>query len=98
MAYDIYIILLTGFAVLGLYCFIDTIICFFSLKDMPASVLIMKNDLNVKVLKKLKFAEQNIPNNYILLYPFDEEDCDNQTELLEAYLENVLDVKNVNKQ
>ncbi len=97
MAYDIYIIILTGFAVFGIYCFIETVLTFFSIRKMPASVMIMKNDMRDTTFRKVKFAEQNVPNNYTVLYPFDSEtDGGKQLEILNEYLENVLDVKSVN--
>ncbi|MBE6877673.1 MAG: hypothetical protein E7488_00690 [Ruminococcaceae bacterium] len=97
MAYDIYIIILTGFAVFGMYCFIDTALTFFSIGKMPASVMIMKNDMKDTTFRKVKFAEQNMPNNYTVLYPFDSEtDGEKQLEILNSYLEDVLNVKSVN--
>ena len=98
MVYDIYIIILTGFAVFGMYCFIDTVFTLFSIGKMPASVMIMKNDMDDKTFKKVKFAEQNMPNNYTVFFPFDNQPEENQLEILSGYLENVLGVKSVNNQ
>ncbi|MBQ9845141.1 MAG: hypothetical protein IJO54_03555 [Oscillospiraceae bacterium] len=98
MAFDIYIIILTAFAVFGLYCLVDMVLALFAMGKMPASVMIMKNDMGDKTFKKVKFAEQNIPNNYTVFYPFDNADSDEkQMELLNGYLTEVLGVKSVNK-
>ena len=51
-----------------------------------------------KTFKKVKFAEQNIPNNYTVLYPCDEEEEKAQLEILNGYIENILGVKSVNNQ
>jgi len=97
MAYDIYIIILTGFAVFGMYCFIDTVFSLIGMRNMPASVLILKNDMGDRTFKKVKFAEQNIPNNYTVLYPYDKEkEAAEQLEVLNLYIEQILGVKNVN--
>ena len=90
MRYDIYLIILTGFAVFGIYCFFDVLITFFTLKNIPVSVLIMKTGADCKTMQKIKIAEQNIPNNHIVFYPF-ETDHD---KTLFYYLKDVLYVNN----
>ena len=90
MRYDIYLIILTGFAVFGIYSFFETLLTFFTLKNMPTSVMVMKNDTDGRTMHKIKLAEQNIPNNYIVLYPFEEEKGKN----FEDYIKDVLNVNN----
>ena len=97
MLFDVYLIVLTGFAVLGIYCFFEAVLNIFAFRKMPLSVMIIKNDTDEYTMKKIKFAEQNIPNNYTLFYPFSyDEDKEKQLETLNAYLEDVLGVKSVN--
>lgn len=97
MWFDVYLIVLTGFAVLGIYCFFEAVFNIFAFRKMPLSIMIIKNDTGEYTMKKIKFAEQNIPNNYTLFYPFsDDEDKEKQLETLNAYLEDVLGVKSVN--
>ena len=90
MRYDIYLIILTGFAVFGIYYFFETLLTFFTFRNMPASVMIVKNNTDNKTIQKVKLAEQNIPNNYIVLYPFEEEKEKN----FEDYIKDVLNVNN----
>ena len=98
MLYDIYIIILTGFAVFGMYCFADTVLAFFTLAKMPPSVMFVKRSYDENTLRKIKFAEQNVPNNYTVFYPMDDgEDEFEQYEKLNSYLDDILGVKSVNK-
>lgn len=97
MLYDIYIIILTGFAVFGIYCFADTLLTFFTLAKMPPSVMLVKRSYDENTLKKIKFAEQNMPNNYTIFYPMDENEDDGSLERLDSYLGDILGVKSVNK-
>ena len=97
MLFDIYLIILTGFSMFGIYCFLEAVFNIFSLRKMPLSVMIIRNNIDEYTMKKIKFAEQNIPNNYTVFYPFsDEEDKEKQMKILNEYLEGVLDVKSVN--
>ena len=97
MLFDIYLIILTGFAMFGIYCFLEAVFNIFSFRKMPLSVMIVRNNTDEYTMKKIKFAEQNIPNNYTVFYPFsDEEDKEKQMEILNEYLEGVLGVKSVN--
>ena len=90
MRYDIYLIILTGFAVFGIYSFFETLLTFFTLKNMPTSVMVMKNDTDSRTMHKIKLAEQNIPNNYIVFYPFETENEKN----IDEYIKDVLNVNN----
>ena len=91
MVYDIGIIILTAFAMFGVYCLADTVLTLLSLRSMPPSVMILKNSNDFCTMKKIKFAEQNMPDNYIFLYPPQKED-DNTGRKLEDYLKDVLNV------
>ncbi len=91
MDYDICMIILTAFAMLGVYCFLDTVFTLVQLRNMPPSVMILKNSTDYETMKKIKFAEQNIPNNSIFLYPtHTENDVDGQK--MEDYIKDVLNV------
>ena len=90
MRYDIYLIILTGFAVFGVYSFFETLLTFFTFKNMPMSVMILKKDSDYKTMGKIKLAEQNVPNNYVVFYPFEEE----KEKTLDDYVKDVLNVNN----
>ncbi|MBR2502987.1 MAG: hypothetical protein IKB62_02555 [Oscillospiraceae bacterium] len=97
MNFDIYIIILTAFGMFGIYCFIDMTINVFSTSKFPPSVLVLRNSDDEKTMKKVKYAQENLPNNYTVFYPFeDDEDREKQLEKICGYIEDVLDVKNVN--
>ncbi len=93
--HEVYFIILTGFALLGVYCFIDTIFSAIYCRRFPNSVTIIKNTQDDVTFKKIKYIEENLPNNYTVLYTFDNAKNDQeQLEILGEYLKNVL---NVNK-
>ena len=93
---EVYLIILTGFAVLGVYCFTDTVFSALYFRKFPETVTIIKNTQDDATFKKIKYIEQNLPNNYTLFYPFDSNLGEKeQLEILDKYLKNVL---NVNKQ
>ena len=90
---EIYLIFLTGFALLGLYCFIDTLISIVSMSKYPVTVTIFFNTQKADTFAKLRYVENNVPNNYNIYYPFDETKSDEeQGKLIVEYLKNVYDV------
>ena len=92
---EIYLIFLSGFALLGLYCFIDTLISVITMSKYPPTVTIFLNSQDTDTMNKIRYIENNLPNNYNIFYPFDNKMSENeQQKALMNYLGNVL---NVNK-
>ena len=88
---EIYLIIFSGFALLGLYCFVDTFLSVLSMSKFPPSVTVYYNSQDVNTFKKIKYAENNMPNNYNILYPFDDnKTAEEQRVLLDEYLKSVL--------
>ncbi len=93
MFFDIYMIIMTGFAILGVYTTIDTIYKMIIYRTMPASITLIKNDENnlTNTYRKFKFVEQTVPNDYTVLFPFDKSDNeDMKKESLYDYINKVL--------
>ena len=92
---EIYLIFLTGFALLGLYCFIDTLISMVTMSKYPPTVTIFYDSSDENTMYKIRYIENNLPNNYNIFYPFNKETSEEiQRKELCEYLENVL---NINK-
>lgn len=88
---DVFFIVITGFAIIGIYTTIDTLYKMIISRTLPPSVTIMKNDDEVKTYKKVKFLDDTVPNNYTLLYPFDNSENENlQKDKLSGYINEIL--------
>ena len=95
MAMDFFMIIMSAFALFGFYCFAEFIAETFAVSKVPPSVVIMKNISDEKTFQKIKYIQENLPNNYTVLYPFGEAYGEGQQgELLCRYLNEVLDVNN----
>lgn len=95
MAMNIYMIFMSAFALFGIYCFVEFIAEIFAVSKFPPSVVIMKNISDEKSFQKIKYIQENLPNSYTVLYPFSEDESENQQkDLLCRYLNEVLDVNN----
>ena len=93
--YTVYMIFLTGFALFGLYCFVDTLLSIIDYSKQPPTVTIFLNTQDYRTFKKIKYVENCVPNNYNILYPFENAETEQeQLIILNKYLKNVL---NVNK-
>ena len=91
-----YAIVLTAFAVIGMYFVINTVITFFYLAKCPPTVTVIARSEDEVFYKKLKHIEENIPNNYTVVYPFEGTKTEEeQQKILSEYIKNVL---TVNKQ
>lgn len=89
--YTVYMIFLTGFALLGLYCFIDTLLSIAVMTKSPPSITIFGNNQDEKTFRKIKYVENCVPNNYCVMYPFDNTKTeDEQIVILSEYLKSVL--------
>ena len=96
MVMDVYMIVMTAFALFGIYCFVETVAEMISASKFPPSVTVMKNNFSEKTFQKIKYVQENLPNNYTVFYPFNETDSEEkQIRLLQEYLKDVL---GVNKQ
>jgi hypothetical protein len=65
---DIFFIVITAFAMFGVYCFAETIAEIFSVAKFPPSVTVIDTENEELAYRKIKYIERNIPNNHIVLY------------------------------
>lgn len=75
---DILFIITTAFAFFGIYCFAETVSEFFSVSKFPPSVTVVLTENEDLAYRKIKYIEQNIPNNHIVLYNDDAVSFDQQ--------------------
>lgn len=66
---DVLFIVMTAFAMFGFYCFAETVSEIIAVRNFPKSVTIFKNQDDYKTYRKIKYVEQNVPNNSIIFYP-----------------------------
>lgn len=67
MNIDIYIIILTAFAVFGLYSLIELIISLCAEGDLPPSVVVMKYSNDEKTYTKRRYINNTVHNNSIIM-------------------------------
>ena len=91
---DILFIITTAFALFGVYCFAEVISNWIASCKFPPSVTIMDNRSDAEVYRKIKYIEENLPNNHIVLYPIDNRDNTENNISFEEYLKDVLYVNN----
>ena len=72
MLFDIYIIILTSFAILGLYTFVELILAAVYIRKMPKSVTVMAYSQDEATAKKVYALQNNVFNNKIVLVDDDE--------------------------
>ncbi|MBE6894302.1 MAG: hypothetical protein E7483_01660 [Ruminococcaceae bacterium] len=92
---DMLFIVMTAFAFFGIYCFIETINDWYSAKNYPPTVTVFKNKDDINTFKKIKYVQENIPNNYTLFYP--PGNCGNEENSncdFETYLKEIMSVNN----
>lgn len=88
-----YAIILTAFAVIGMYFVITTAITFFYLAHFPPTVTLIARSDDEVTYKKIKHIEENVPNNHTVFYPFDMSKTEEeQQRILAEYIKNVLTV------
>ena len=101
MFFDIYMIILTSFAVFGLYTFFDMVVTAFHLRKTPTSVTVMVYSQDRDTGKKVNYLQNNIYNSKIVLIDegigrvniYTDTDKINPEEI-SAYINNVLFTKN----
>lgn len=95
MFMDILFIVTTAFAMFGLYCFVEMVSDMFHCLKFPPTVTIIFDSEDIETYRKIKYIQQNIPNNYLFFYDTQTgERVENQQQLLEKYLKDVLSVNN----
>ncbi|MBQ8604824.1 MAG: hypothetical protein IJ410_08305 [Oscillospiraceae bacterium] len=67
MTIDVYIIILTAFAVFGFYSFIELIVSWHTEKDLPPSAVVMKYSDDEKTYIKRRYINNTVNNNSIIL-------------------------------
>jgi len=65
MITDVFIIILTAFAVFGGYCLIEMLVRLSDGVNSPHSVTVMKYDENENTYKKVRFINENMFNNTV---------------------------------
>lgn len=91
---DILFIITTGFALFGVYCMIETISDMFAVRNFPSTVTVFTDEDDEITYRKIKYVEQNIPNNHIYIYSDTAGKADNMRENFEDIIKNVLCVNN----
>lgn len=87
---DIYMIFMSGFALFGLYCFAEAVLSILTLSEHPPTITIFLNSQDEMTFKKIKYVENYLPNNYNILYPFDETKTDEeQCHILNEFIKSV---------
>ena len=92
MFVDILFIFTTAFALFGLYCFVETISDMGMWAKFPHTVTIIKDCQDDMTFKKIKYIQENLPNNSITVYPF--ENSGNSQQSIEEFINDVLCVNN----
>lgn len=93
MLFDFYFIILTAFAILGLFFVLETVMMHIQSLKAPRSVTIIKYSKDKNTNDKIKYIYDNIPNNEIVYLSENKEDgiiprftnCE-----ISSYLSNVL--------
>lgn len=66
MLFDIYMILITSFAVFGVYCFIDMLYTVCYLRKMPKSITILNYSSDKYTKRKVRFVQNTVANNELI--------------------------------
>lgn len=91
---DILFIITTGFAMFGMYCLAETIWDMLSVREFPVTVTLFADNDNEITYRKIKYVEQNIPNNHIFIYPCKTAEDENKEKNFDDLLKDVLCVNN----
>ena len=85
---QIYFIVVMAFAFFGLYCLIVTIVDTINSANYPPTLVSLKNTDEKRTYDKIKYIQENLPNNYIYLL---DEDGANTDEMIK-YLYEIMNV------
>lgn len=80
MFFDIYMILITSFAVFGVYCFIDLIYTLLYLRNMPRSITILSYSIDSYTKHKIKLMQNTVAVNDIVFLADDKENIYDNTQ------------------
>lgn len=80
MFFDIYMILITSFAVFGVYCFIDLIYTLLYLRNMPRSITILSYSIDNYTKHKIKLMQNTVAVNDIVFLADDKENIYDNTQ------------------
>ena len=99
MLSDIYMIILTAFAVFGLFCIAEEIITAIRLSDAPKSVTVLLYDRHFDTYNTVQYIHNTLYNNEIIMLSEDSNDiCPLATTVtpdeLHKYITNALFTKN----
>lgn len=72
MLFDVYMIILTSFAIFGLYTFIEMLSVAVSTIKMPTSITVMRYNRETAAQKKVSYLQNNVANNKIVFIDKDE--------------------------
>lgn len=67
MLFEIFMITLSAFAVYGLYCIGELILVFMGRRHSPKSVTIMLYQKDMETYSKIRYLQNNVFNNEIIL-------------------------------
>lgn len=67
MFFDIYMVIITAFAVFGCYCLLEMLFLFYLQLDFPPSVTVVCHREDPLLKEKIKYMQNNIANSNILL-------------------------------
>lgn len=67
MLFEIFMITLSAFAVYGLYCIGELILVFMARRHSPKSVTIMLYQKDMETYSKIRYLQNNVFNNEIIL-------------------------------
>ena len=92
---DILFIITTAFALFGIYCLAETISDMVAVSKFPPTITVIATENEEQAFRKIKYIEQNVPNNYTFLYTVQKaENTDAENSLLNQFVKDVLYVNN----
>ncbi|MBR2027778.1 MAG: hypothetical protein IKA10_02155 [Oscillospiraceae bacterium] len=92
---DILFIVTTAFALFGIYCFAETVYEIFSVSAFPPSVTVIAAENEELAYRKIKYIEENVPNNHTVIYrDQSKENSADEAVLLNQMIKDVLYVNN----
>ena len=89
MFWDIYFIIFSAFAFFGVYCMWIKIKEWIYNSKFPVSLIIIENNDSEIYMQKIKYIQENIPNNYTIMYPFDNCKKEEQIKMLQKYIDDI---------
>ena len=92
---DIIFIIITALALFGIYCIAETVSETVSGAKYPPSVTIVHNSQEDLTFRKIRYIQENVPNNHVIVYPLKNDVIMPQINgNLEEFIKDVLCVNN----